>query len=59
MSQDVCPHCGLPPVLPEVCTPEVNAAIQQGIERDGEMFYDGMKHEAAHQIIAKSTERPT
>jgi hypothetical protein len=46
-----CPHCGLPPVLPEICTPDVNAAIERNIARDGEAFYAGMEHEAQHHVV--------
>ena len=34
----VCPHCKLPAVLPEVCTPEINEAIQAGIEKNAELY---------------------
>jgi hypothetical protein len=43
MSELVCPHCGLPPVLPDVCTPEVNEAIEKQIARDWELFTEGYK----------------
>jgi len=48
----VCPHCKLPPVLPDKCTPEIQAVIEEHIRVDGEMFYAGMQHEARHHIVA-------
>lgn len=33
-TKQTCPHCHLPAVIPEVCTPEINAVIEQNIERD-------------------------
>jgi hypothetical protein len=27
-----CPHCKLPPTMPDVCTPELNAVIEEHIE---------------------------
>jgi hypothetical protein len=37
----VCPHCQLPPVLPEVCTPEIHAVIEASIARDTALHHDG------------------
>ncbi len=36
-----CPHCELPPILPEVCTPEIHAVIEKNIARDWALFGDG------------------
>jgi len=52
-----CPHCQLPPVLPEVCTPEIHAAIEQNIARDWALFDAGMQHEATTGLRS-STVRP-
>jgi hypothetical protein len=49
--QHDCPHCKLPPVLPEQCTPEIHAVIEEQIAMDGKMFYAGMEHEAKYHII--------
>jgi hypothetical protein len=49
-----CPHCGLPSVMPEVCTPELNAVIQKDLERDGQLFYAGMEHQAAQHVIPEA-----
>ena len=43
----ICPHCGLPPVLPDVCTPEVHDAIERLVAHDWEMFNAG--YEAGKQ----------
>lgn len=40
----ICPHCHLPAVMPEVCTPAVNAAIEERIASDAEMFTAGREH---------------
>jgi hypothetical protein len=34
----VCPHCQLPAVMPEVCTPEVHTALEARRAADAEMF---------------------
>ena len=36
-----CPHCHLPAVLPDVCTPEVNEAIEAGLQKNGELYVAG------------------
>lgn len=37
----VCPHCQLPSVLPEVCTPEIRDVQNAQIARDGELYESG------------------
>jgi hypothetical protein len=37
----VCPHCELPAVMPEVCTPEINAVLEKQIGRDWGLYADG------------------
>ncbi len=49
-----CPHCGFPAVLPEICTPAVNEAIERGLAHDSEMFDAGRQHEAQHRLLAGS-----
>jgi hypothetical protein len=39
----VCLHCQLPPVLPEVCTPEIHAVIEASIARDTALHHDGFE----------------
>ncbi len=36
-----CPHCKLPRVLPDVCTPEVNAVIEQQIAEGWDLVNAG------------------
>lgn len=36
-----CPHCHFPAVLPEICTPEINAAIERGIARAAGLYQAG------------------
>ena len=36
-----CPHCHLPPVLPDICTPELNAVIEENIARDWDLYHHG------------------
>lgn len=44
----VCPHCHLPARLPDVCTPEINDAINAQIERDWQTFEAGRQHGIKH-----------
>ena len=39
----VCPHCHLPAVLPDICTPEINAVIEDGIGRSGQLYEAGYR----------------
>jgi Protein of unknown function (DUF551) len=39
--EESCPHCHLPRVLPEVCTPELNAVIEANIARDWDLYGAG------------------
>lgn len=43
----ICPHCELPPVLPDVCTPEIHAVIEKNIARDWDLFHRGFDHAAS------------
>lgn len=38
-----CPHCKLPAVMPEVCTPEINAVIEDSIEQDWALLNKGVE----------------
>ena len=42
--RDACPRCGLPPVMPEQCTPELGAVLDQHLQRDSELFEAGRQH---------------
>jgi hypothetical protein len=46
-----CPHCHLPPVMPDECTPEINAVIEAETARDWELFEAGRQHEAKHRLV--------
>lgn len=52
MAQPVCPHCHLPPILPEVCTLEINAILEQRIARDAELFEAGRQHGLTHRELS-------
>jgi outer membrane PBP1 activator LpoA protein len=58
MSESTCPHCHLPAVLPDVCTPEIRDVQNAQIARDGELYEAGyfaaqpMLTEAEQQRIA-------
>lgn len=36
-----CPHCHLPAVMPEKCTPELHDVIEQQITRDWDLYNAG------------------
>lgn len=38
-----CPHCKLLAVMPEVCTPEINAVIEDSIEQDWALLNKGVE----------------
>ena len=38
-----CPHCKLPPTMPDVCTPELNAVIEEHIEKDWALLNKGVE----------------
>lgn len=40
-ARPVCPHCHLPPVLPETCTPAIGAVLDREIVRDGHLYEAG------------------
>lgn len=57
MSDLICPHCHLPAVLPEICTPEVNEVISEQIDRDADLFNAGYaqgKRDAREAMEAQS-----
>lgn len=56
MSEPTCPHCGLPPILPDPCTPEVHAVIQARIDRDWELFNAG--YEAGKRAAVTTVPAP-
>lgn len=39
----VCPHCHLPPTLPDVCTPELNDVIESHIADDWQLLNRGVE----------------
>jgi hypothetical protein len=47
-AHQVCPHCHLPAVLPEPCTPAVNAVIETQLARDADLFEAGRQHGIVH-----------
>jgi hypothetical protein len=57
-----CPHCKLPAVMPEVCTPAINDVLNANIERDREIFEAGRQHgikfppEASHRALREAFE---
>jgi hypothetical protein len=47
-TEEICPHCHLPAVLPEACTPTLYDAIEAQVTRDWEVFEAGRQHGIAY-----------
>lgn len=43
-SSSPCPHCGLPAVLPEVCTPAIHEALERLIAKDWALYDAAWTH---------------